>query len=162
MLRPAGALIAAALVLVLAVGCGTQGSGDVERDSSGRAVAGGIVRADRLRPGDCFDDQDDQTPEGFPVVPCGRAHANEAYFRFVVPGGAYPGQDALTDEATARCRAEPFTDYVGRPIEGSALDTFYVLPSEETWADDGDRVIVCALFEHDLGSLTGSMRDSMR
>ena len=153
---------ALAVTLVLAVGCGTQGSGDVERDSSGRAVAGGIVRADKLQPGDCFDDQDDQTPNGFPVVPCGRAHANEAYYRFVVAGGAYPGQDALTDEASARQRAEAFTKYVGRPVEGSALDTFYVLPSEDTWTNDGDRVVVCALFEHDLGQLTGSMQDSMR
>jgi hypothetical protein len=158
-LRPA---VAVALTVLVAAGCGTQGPGDVARDSSGRVTAAGIVRADKLQPGDCFDDQDDQTPDGFPVVPCGRPHANEAYYRFVVPGGAYPGQDVLTDEATARCRAQPFTDYVGRPVEGSVLDTFYVLPSEDTWAHDGDRVVVCALFQHDLGPLTGSMADSMR
>ena len=137
---------ALAVMVVLAVGCGTEGPGDVPRDSSGRVTAGGIVRADKLQPGDCFDDQDDQTPNGFPVVPCGRAHANEAYHRFVVAGSAYPGQDALTDEATARCWADPFTTYVGRPIDGSALDAFFVLPSEETWNDDGDRIVVCALF----------------
>jgi hypothetical protein len=160
-LRPAIA-VAVALTTLVAAGCGTQGPGDVERDGSGRVTAAGTVRADKLRPGDCFDDQDDQTPDGFPVVPCGRAHANEAYFRFVVPGGTYPGQAALTDEATARCRAEPFTSYVGRPVDGSALDTFYVLPSEDTWTHDGDRVVVCALFERDLRPLTGSVRDSMR
>jgi hypothetical protein len=157
-LRAAFALTA----LLLVAGCGTEGPGDVQRDSSGRPTQGGIVRADKLQPGDCFDDQDDQTPDGFPVVPCGRAHANEAYDRFVVRGGAYPGQDALTDVATARCRADPFTTYVGRPIEGSALDVFYVLPSEDTWTNAADRVVVCALFEHDLQGLIGSMKDSMR
>jgi hypothetical protein len=157
-LRAALALTA----LLLVVGCGTEGPGDVPRDGAGRATAGGTVRADKLQPGDCFQDQDDQTPDGFPVVPCGRAHANEAFYRFVVPGGAYPGQDALTDIATARCRADPFATYVGRPIDGSALDVFYVLPSEDTWTNEGDRVVVCALFERDLQGLVGSMKDSMR
>ncbi|MCU1488136.1 MAG: Septum formation [Actinomycetia bacterium] len=158
MLRAAFALTA----LLLVVGCGTEGAGDVPRDASGRVTAGGIVRADKLQPGDCFQDQDDRTPDGFPVVPCGRAHANEAYDRFVVPGGAYPGQAALTDIATARCRADPFTTYVGRPIDGSALDVFFVLPSADTWTNDGDRIIVCALYADDRSPLVGSMNDSMR
>jgi hypothetical protein len=120
------------------------------------------VRADRLQPGDCFDDQDDQTPNGFPVVPCALPHANEAYFRFVVPGDRYPGQEALTEVATARCTGDPFTDYVGRPMEGSALDVFYVLPSQETWGRYGDRIVVCALFARGLDPLTGSVEGSHR
>ena len=157
-------MLRAALValIVLAVGCGTSGTGDVDRNAQGHPTEAGIVRADKLRPGDCFDDQDDQSPDGFPVVPCAREHDDEAYHRFVVPGSTYPGQDALTDLATATCRAAPFTKYVGRPIEGSSLDTFYVLPSPDTWANDGDRVVVCALFGKDLQPLTGSMADSMR
>jgi hypothetical protein len=156
-LRPA-----LAALIVLATACGTSGTGDVPRNAQGHPTAAGVVRPDRLQPGDCFDDQDDQTPNGFPVVPCGRTHANEAFHRFVVPGSAYPGQDVLTDLATATCQGDPFTKYVGRSIEGSALDTFYVLPSEDTWTNDGDRVVVCALFSRDLEPLTGSVEDSLR
>ena len=151
-----------ALILVLAVACGTEGPGDVARDGSGRVTAAGIVRADKLQPGDCFQDQDDQTPDGFPVVPCGRAHANEAFHRFVASGSTYPGQKVLEASAFTACTGEPFRKYVGRPNEGSSLDVFFVLPSEDTWDHDGDRVVVCALFAHDRSPLTGSMQDSMR
>jgi hypothetical protein len=153
--------VALGALIVLAAACGTGGTGDVERNAQGHPTAAGIVRADRLQPGDCFDDQDDQTPDGFPVVPCGRPHANEAYHRFVVPGSTYPGQEALTELAVATCQGDPFTRYVGRPIEGSALATFYVLPSAETWADDGDRIVVCALFRKDREPLTGSVEASL-
>lgn len=64
--------------------------------------------------------------------------------------------------AAVRCRAEPFTEYVGRPVGGSALDVFYALPSKETWDGDGDRIVVCALFQKGLGPLTGSMAGSGR
>ncbi|MCU1377700.1 MAG: hypothetical protein JWN29_683 [Acidimicrobiales bacterium] len=158
MLRVAFALTA---VLLLAA-CRGGASADVARDDRGRASQAGTVRADKLRVGDCFEDQDDQSPDGFPVVPCARAHANEAYARFKVPGGDYPGQDALTEIATGRCTAEPFTDYVGRPYDGSALDVFYALPSKETWDRFGDRIVVCALFAKDLSPLTGSMEGSAR
>ncbi len=158
MLRPALALI----LVLAAAACGGGGPADVPRDGSGRPTQAGTVRADKLQPGDCFDDQDDQTPDGFPVIPCARPHGNEAFFRFVVPGDAYPGQETLTDLATARCSGEPFTDYVGRPSEGSALDVFYVLPSKDTWDRYGDRIVVCALFDRDLAPLTGSMRDARR
>jgi hypothetical protein len=157
-LRSALALTA---VLLLA-SCGGGAGADVARDERGRATQAGTVRADKLRPGDCFEDQDDQSPDGFPVVPCARAHANEAFFRFIVPGGDFPGQATLTEIATARCTAEPFTDYVGRPYGASALDVFYVLPSKQTWDRFGDRTVVCALFAKGLTPLTGSMADSRR
>jgi hypothetical protein len=158
MLRVALALTAALLLAA----CGGGAGADVARDERGRVSQPGTVRADKLRVGDCFEDQDDQSPDGFPVVPCARAHANEAYSRFKVPGGDYPGQAALTDLATARCTAEPFSDYVGRPYAGSALDVFYALPSQETWDRFGDRIVVCALFAKDLSPLTGSMEGSRR
>jgi hypothetical protein len=150
------------LLLVLLAGCSGGEPQDVQRDPSGRPTQAGTVRADKLRPGDCFDDQDDQTPSGFPVVPCTRPHDNEAFFRFVVPGEAYPGQDALTDVATDRCRSDAFTSYVGRPIAGSELEVFFVVPSKETWEGDGDRVVVCATFVKAIEPLTGSVKGSMR
>jgi hypothetical protein len=151
-----------ALLAVLAVGCAAGGPADVQRDPSGRPTQAGTVRADKLRDGDCFDDQTDQTPEGFPVLPCTRPHDNEAFFRFVVPGDVFPGVDALTDVATDRCRGDAFTDYVGRPIAGSDLEVFFVVPSKETWEADGDRVVVCATFVQAIEPLTASVKGSMR
>lgn len=146
------------LTVLLAACAGSAEVADVARDADGRPTEAGPVRADRLRVGDCFDDQDDRSPDAFPVVPCARAHDNEAFFRFVVPGDDFPGQDALADQAAARCRDQPFTDYVGRPFESSTLGVFYVLPSQETWERFDDRTIICALFDEGLEPLRGSAR----
>lgn len=142
---------------MLAAACSGEPVADVARDDTGRAVEAGAVRVDRIRPGDCFDDQDDQSPGEIPVVPCEEPHDNEAFALVRVRGDDWPGQAALTDEAAARCREE-FRRYRGAAVEGSELGIFYLLPSRETWEDDDDRTIVCALFADDLSKLTGSRR----
>lgn len=149
---------AVALTLLLAACSGSADVPDVARDADGRPTEAGEVRADRLRVGDCFDDQDDDSPDGFPVVPCDQPHDNEVFFAFVVPGDDFPGQDALADQAAARCRDAPFTDYVGVSIDASVLRVFYVLPSQETWDRFDDRTLVCALYDEDRAPLDGSAR----
>lgn len=149
MLRPA--LVA----LIVAAACSGSPAADVARDDAGRPTEAGAVRADRLRAGDCFDDQDDQSPDEFPVVPCDEPHDNEAFALLRVRGDDWPGQEALTDEAAARCRAE-LPRATGGDDDG--LGIFYVLPSQETWEGDGDRTIICALFADDLAKLTGRRR----
>lgn len=152
-------LRAAVALSVLLAACGGGGEvADVERGSDGRATEAGEVRADRLRIGDCFDDQDDRSPDAFPVVPCEQAHDNEAFFGFIVPGDDFPGQDALVDQAAARCSDEPFTDYVGQPLRATTFGVFYVLPSQETWDRFDDRTVVCALYDEGLEPLLGSAR----
>lgn len=150
-------LRAALVALILVAACSGDPAADVARDDSGRPVEAGPVRADRIRAGDCFDDQDDQSPGELPVVPCGERHDNEAFALVRVGGDDWPGQAALTDEAATRCRDE-FRRATGAPLDGSGLGIFYLLPSRETWDHDDDRTIVCALFAEDLSKLTGSRR----
>lgn len=150
-------LRAAVVALILAAACSGDPVADVARDDAGRPVEDGAVRVDRIRPGDCFDDQDDQSPGELPVVPCDEPHDNEAFALLRVRGEGWPGQAALTDVAAARCRDE-FRRSTGERVDGSGLGIFYVLPSRETWEDDDDRTVMCALFADDLSKLTGSRR----
>lgn len=152
-------LRAAVALTIFLAGCSSGAAvPDVARDADGRPTEAGEVRADRLRVGDCFDDQDDESPDGFPVVPCDQPHDNEVFFAFVVPGDDFPGQDALADQAAARCGDQPFTQYVGEPVEATALRVFYVLPSRETWERFDDRTIICALYDEGRAPLEGSVR----
>lgn len=117
-----------------------------------------------LEPGDCFDDlfEDGEYVEesdSLPMVDCSEPHDNEAYAAFEVSGDEYPGLLALDDEAFAGC-VPLFEDYVGSPYEGTTrLQIMWLAPTSESW-DDGDRKIVCVLYDSQIEQMTGSMRDS--
>lgn len=116
-----------------------------------------------LSPGDCFDDQSAggelvEEFETVPMVDCDKPHDNEAYAVFDLPDGAYPGDDAITEQGLDGC-LPLFEGYVGSSYETSRLDIFPITPLAELWAD-GNREIICALYDVDLAKLTGSMRDS--
>ena len=117
-----------------------------------------------LRPGDCFDDviEDDKYVEesgSLPMVDCDEPHDNEAFAAFDVEGNGYPGLDALDDEAIARC-VPLFEGYVGSSYEDTTrLEIMWLAPTSESW-DDGDREIVCVLYDSEIKKMTGSMSKS--
>ncbi|WP_051720317.1 DUF4190 domain-containing protein [Streptomyces sp. NRRL F-2799] len=112
-----------------------------------------------LAKGDCFDgdDEPEGTVDGIRAVPCSGKHEGEVFATFTLKGGAYPGDDAVTD-AAERCvglRDAYAMDAWALPYD---VDVFYLTPSKETWSL-GDRRITCILgstTEH--GTLTGSLR----
>lgn len=151
---------ACALSLALLVACGSEPA-DVARDADGRPTEAGTVRADRIRVGDCFEDpEDDGDVAGFAVVPCGEPHDNEVFHLYEVDGEAYPGRDALESRSTERCEGRPFEDYVGAPVGAAGYEVFQIVPSPETWAADGDRTVVCVLYDASGSALRGSARGS--
>ena len=117
-----------------------------------------------LEPGDCFDDviEDGEYVEesgSLPMVDCSGPHDNEAYAAFEVSGGEYPGLLALDDEAFVGC-VPLFEDYVGSPYEDTVrLQIMWLAPTSESW-DDGDREIVCILYDSEIKKMTGSMSNS--
>jgi hypothetical protein len=58
------------------------------------------------------------------------------------------------------CVAE-FEAYVGLSYPESALEVFPITPTQGSW-DNGDREIICALYNLDLSKLTGSMQGAAR
>jgi hypothetical protein len=123
------------------------------------------VRVRDLRAGDCLyihaADADTDTPTGRPAgsstsavaalysdgaekAPCGGSHSHEVLLQTTVAdatGTEYPGANALVERTRAACEAA-FTEYVGRPSEGSALELIVAVPPEASWTD-GVRAAPC-------------------
>lgn len=135
--RPRAAVPAllAATTLLLA-GCGWFG----DDDADGTSVF-------EVKPGMCFRalEQVEAQVDDLDQVPCGDAHALEAYA--VVPydkeGSTFPGEDELTAFADGHC-AQEFRDYVGVDYLDSDLFFTYLLPSPRSWEDD-DRDVLCVI-----------------
>ena len=151
MLRAAAAVTAAVLLLVACAGVE-----DVDRDDEGRPTEAGTVRADLIRVGDCFRDQEGGDVAGFAVVPCGEPHDNEVFHLFDVGGERYPGEESLRETAAERCEGRPFEDYVGSPVAASGYAVYQVVPSPDTWERNDDRTVVCVLYDPGGGTLRGS------
>ena len=155
-----------ALVPLLAVALALAACGGAARDESGAIVAGGDLSVFELRAGDCFDD-----PPGIlegvvevselAAVPCDEPHDNEAYAVFDAPfseDAPHPGTEAVDTLAGTRCFSE-FAPYVGRSYETSRLDFDFLSPTPDSW-DEGDREIICFLWDLQFAKLEGSMRGS--
>ena len=113
----------------------------------------------KLEVGDCFA----EVPEGdvltVPVVPCAEPHADEVFAQTSLPGGDFPGDDAIFAQADEFCIAE-FNSFVGLSYEQSVLDYTYFYPTEESWLE-GDRAVTCTIYdpgEEVSGSLRGVER----
>jgi hypothetical protein len=131
---------------------------------AGCAAAQSEVSVFRIARGDCFDDAPAGTAlEQVDVVACEEPHDNEVFAVVEHPAeaaAAFPGSDAIVSYAESAC-TEPYRDYVGTAYERSRYSIFPIVPSAATW-ERGDRQIVCALYDHEAGPVTGSVRDSAR
>ncbi|HJU52771.1 MAG TPA: septum formation family protein [Acidimicrobiia bacterium] len=112
--------------------------------------------------GTCFDDQADGEISSVPEVDCSQPHDNEVFALIeYTEADTYPGTDQMSAISDELCRAQ-FEGYVGLDYESSALAVFPIFPTEESWNDDDDREIICALYNADLSKLTGSMEGAAR
>ncbi|MEM7431502.1 MAG: septum formation family protein [Pseudomonadota bacterium] len=132
----------------------------VDRDESGAIVDGGSLDAFDMRVGDCFDDPSEYDDEVFslPGVPCSEPHDNEVYAVFDVSMSSYPGEDEIGYVAQERC-LEYFEGFVGLDYDSSTLDIFPFYPTSESWGQ-GDREVVCAIFDMNTQKLVGSVKGS--
>jgi hypothetical protein len=136
-----------------------------DRDGSGAIVSGGNVDAFTMRVGDCFDDTSALVSEeagevsSLPGVPCAEPHDNEVYAVFDVAFESFPGNEAMGEHAFAQC-LELFEGFVGSVYEDSVLDITALYPSDQSWSLQGDREVVCAVYDMNLNKLTGSAQGS--
>ena len=138
---------------------------EADRDATGAIVSGGNVDAFQMRAGDCFDDTAelgmDEAGEvsSLPGVPCADPHDNEVFAVFDVECESFPGDEAMGDLAFSQC-LERFEGFVGKIYEESVLDISALYPSNQSWSVQGDREVVCAVYDMNLNKLTGSVKDS--
>jgi len=123
------------------------------------ACGGGNVFG--LEVGTCFDDVEGTEVTDVPIVDCSDPHDNEVFSVFdYTASDVYPGSETMRETAQELCIAD-FDTFVGMAYLESALDVFAITPSDSSW-DDGDREVVCALYNVDLSKLTGSMEGAAR
>lgn len=148
-----GFYIAIALGLV-----GYNAMNSADRDSTGAIVDGGTVDVFSIKVGDCFDDGNSfDEISTLPGVPCAEPHDNEAYATLNLSIASYPSDDEMWDLAYGSC-LERFEDWVGKDYESSQLDIYTLYPTAESWKQQGDREVVCAVFDMDGNKLEGSAK----
>lgn len=116
------------------------------------------LRVDDLQAGDCLyihaADADTDSPTGRPAgsstsavaalysggaekASCDGSHSHEVLLQTTLADGAgteYPGRDALVERTRVACEAA-FTQYVGRPPQGSAMELIVAVPPDASWTD---------------------------
>ncbi len=130
-------------LVALLLGCG-PGEGDVFS----------------LEVGQCLEDPGDRAGiDQVEVVPCDAPHDFEVFALVDLPDGPYPGEDQVVERARDACTGR-FAAYVGVEEATSALASAFLVPDEDGW-EDGDRQVVCLLYEPDQ-RLDSSMRGAQR
>ncbi|WP_304453823.1 septum formation family protein [Nocardiopsis sp. YSL2] len=118
-----------------------------------------------LNVGDCFIDSEMEAAFGgeevteVPLVDCAEPHDSEFFVSHQMAEGEYPGDEAVTAEATELCEGDAFTEFVGVPWEESALYAYPLTPTEDSWNRIDDREILCYVYDPEemvTGTLEGA------
>lgn len=110
----------------------------------------GTIAANDFSVGTCFN----QSQPGYPHVSCDAPHEAEVYAKLVYPDQApYPGSADLESWAEPICYSR-FQSYTGIRYEDSNLDFGFLYPGGQGWAE-GDREVICYVFDPDGDDLTG-------
>jgi hypothetical protein len=152
---PVGWLVVGALVVTAAFGGWFLNAG---RSSSGAIDKPGDLQASDLRVGDCFDLKDASADEIEDVraVPCSQAHEFELFYDGTMPDGEYPTEAAFESFVGAAC-GSAFEAYVGTTFDDSALDAYWLVPTDDSWRS-GDRQVQCAAYDPENPRSTGSVK----
>lgn len=94
-----------------------------------------------LETGDCLRSLN-QTDGGLVLVGCDAVHTIEVYEVLSIDDAAYPGDQELDSQALEHCFAEYEELYgVAASVDDAPFD--YLVPTEQSWTEYGDRSIVC-------------------
>jgi len=132
---------------------------DADRDGAGAIVGDGNVDAFHIQLGDCFDDtsSDGGEVDSVPGVPCSQPHDNETYAVFDVTNTTYPEGDGMAEIANNTC-LEHFESFVGNDYQSSTLEIMTLYPTAQSWSQNNDREVVCAVYDMNAAKLEGSVK----
>lgn len=131
----------------LLVGCSFEARVDLEDDAtmtSGAPVTPSSVDVAGIKVGDCFLDDFGPETSSVKTVPCDEPHVYEAYARFDLSDGDYPGDDELIRLSNEGC-SERLAKFAGVDQDDTSLEVTYLFPSQESWESTGDRAVTCAV-----------------
>ncbi|MGI8433395.1 MAG: septum formation family protein [Nocardioidaceae bacterium] len=128
-----------------------------KRDSAGQISETGRIDFGDVRVGDCMQGdgigQDNARLNTFDLkgVPCTDAHDAETAAIVDVPGGEYPGEDALKQQAKRSCPRLAM-GYLGGADR--SLSLFYLYPDDNIWGTDGGHHVLCFVVNANGSDLT--------
>jgi hypothetical protein len=125
--------------------------------------AGEAVLVADLRVGDCFDDSEFQSEEGevgdLTLVDCDQPHDAEVFLAVGIAGDEFPGIESVETAAGDNC-SEAFEPYVGIGPAESRWEWGWIIPNQEAWDEESERIIVCFVHDSDLEPIVGSKKDA--
>ena len=89
---------------------------------------------------------------------CRAKHHAEVTLRSRLRGGAWPGDDALDEQASKVCEAA-FPRYVGLALDESLLDYDYITADRAGW-EDGNRTLICLVVDPSQEWTTRALKGS--
>jgi Septum formation len=116
-----------------------------------------------LKVGDCLAESPDaEQIVSVSTAPCAEPHSEEIYAAVTLPEGDedFPGFEVIDTQAEDMCIAE-FNVFVQRTYVESALDFGFITPTEEGW-HDGDRLVLCTIYDPNEALTSGSLRGARR
>jgi hypothetical protein len=123
------------------------------------------IHADQSKPktvasidvGECFTGK----PTDLAAVDCGEPHQGELFARIGAPdpNAAYPGADAIKEQAGTAC-TQPLADYYGAANDvavANGIDFTPVTPTKAQW-EDGDTTSYCVAISASGDPIRGSIK----
>ena len=144
------------IAIVLAVGY----FANARRNADGVLEVAGTLSVTDLRPGDCFNSDEETEITDVDGAPCTEAHEYEVFAIGSHEADAYPGEAEMDGVFVSLCEAS-FDAFVGVPYADSELWASMITPSDESWGD-GDRDFTCILYDPEDSQLTNSMEGANR
>ncbi|QAV69170.1 hypothetical protein ESZ53_01140 [Salinibacterium sp. UTAS2018] len=109
--------------------------------------------------GDCeVGHQDGGEVSSTKTIDCAEPHDAEVYAASYLDEGDFPGDSVIEEQATNDCYAG-FSSFMGVEYEDSVYDFSWYYPTEGSWSE-GDREILCLVYDPAGNEITGSLADS--
>ncbi|MFD1659372.1 DUF4190 domain-containing protein [Streptomyces caeni] len=141
----------------------TGGAHDVWQGIKDGARDNGVTFT--LKKGECFNALGGSlSGEAYDVdkVPCSGRHQAEVFADFTLPGGRYPGDDAIAKAAEDKCYALQYAYAMDSWAVPGNVDIYYFTPTRDSWGY-GDREVACVFGNTDeKAGLTGTLRRDAR
>jgi hypothetical protein len=79
------------------------------------------------------------------------------YAVFDLNAASFPEGDEMARLAFDACM-QRFSEFVGKDYDSSALDIATLYPTRDSWHQQNDREVVCAVYDVAAAKLTGSVK----
>ena len=156
----AGLVLSALWLVVIVVAIAVSNLGHATRSpATGAITHGGSLSVFSLAVGDCFNNPPGATSlTSVTAIPCTQAHNAQIYAKFNLSGSmvSYPGDTALTRDATNGCNAR--IGNLDKSKITNSMTIRFLFPQEDSWIA-GQRTVTC-MVANSAENLTSSVLKS--